>query len=356
MNFLAVLKVLLGVIFAVAFAGIQKVSIGNNHRQHCIVHAWSLNTKIGHKNVVRLRRLRKLPPQQRTVVSSSSLPSLLSSSSSEVDRGDQDAPVLVREELGCSPTLSVIANFFAKLNSNLATSSSYKSSSSTSSGANAFYSSGHSSSSSPSFFFDPLNLATDQNFASYREAELKHCRVACLAVVGSVGVTYYNDNEVRRILGDVWKQWFASSAFLQQKSQSDDNGIIEKITSISGQSSSVPGSMDNVQLLEQLRRLPIPQPLHLLQGWTVGDFTRMIFVCGIMETLVWVQIDPQAMPGDYGTGYFGVRDKGLNERSLVSELENGRLCMIVMLYYVICGDIWQYYSDFASMQLSAGSN
>ena len=36
-----------------------------------------------------------------------------------------------------------------------------------------------------------------------------------------------------------------------------------------------------------------------------------------------------------GTGYFGVRNKGANERSLRSELENGRLAMIAFLGQVI---------------------
>jgi len=332
--------------------GILVVSV--ELQNHGIVNAWSLNTNNFnnlprhltryHHGPSRRSRRRLGRPQERPVPSSSSSPPSLSSSAT--DRGDQDAPVLIREELGCSPTLSVISKFFAKLNSNLAT----PPSSSSSGGAATDYYPGTSS----SFFFDPLNLATDENFAAYREAELKHCRVACLAVVGSVGVTYYKDKEVKHILGEVWKQWFASSSFLQQspqessQTQSQDNSVIDAIVSKSGTSSSSSGSDENVQLLEQLRHLPLPQPLHLLQDWTVGDFARMIFVCGVMETLVWVQIDPQAMPGDYGIGYFGVRDKGSNERSLIAELENGRLCMVVMLYYVIFGDIWQYYTDFTA--------
>ena len=36
------------------------------------------------------------------------------------------------------------------------------------------------------YFFDPLSLASDENFARYREAELKHGRVAMLATIGMV--------------------------------------------------------------------------------------------------------------------------------------------------------------------------
>lgn len=34
------------------------------------------------------------------------------------------------------------------------------------------------------------------------------------------------------------------------------------------------------------------------------------------------------MPGDYGWGWFGVRDKGRHERELVCELEHCRLAMV----------------------------
>jgi hypothetical protein len=38
----------------------------------------------------------------------------------------------------------------------------------------------------PTGFFDPLKLGTDENFEQYRTAELKHGRVAQLAVIGYI--------------------------------------------------------------------------------------------------------------------------------------------------------------------------
>jgi hypothetical protein len=38
----------------------------------------------------------------------------------------------------------------------------------------------------PTCFFDPLNLSTDENFEQYRASELKHGRVAQLAVIGYI--------------------------------------------------------------------------------------------------------------------------------------------------------------------------
>ena len=69
------------------------------------------------------------------------------------------APVSLREELGSSPTLSVL---FPRDDGDLV-------------------------------YFDPLGLANDENFARYREAELKHGRVAMVAVIGSVIPTYYSE-------------------------------------------------------------------------------------------------------------------------------------------------------------------
>jgi len=61
-----------------------------------------------------------------------------------------------------------------------------------------------------------------------------------------------------------------------------------------------------------------------------------IFVAvGILETIVFVQRDRRDMPGDYGVGFFGLRDKGRHERSLQSELENGRLAMVAFVAQIL---------------------
>jgi hypothetical protein len=175
-----------------------------------------------------------------------------------------------------------------------------------------------------SFFFDPLNLATDENFATYREAELKHGRVAMIGVVSCTASTIFKEIEKVNQEGNfqlILKSLFSPLAATPNNAPSSVKEVVVKVR------------IDLQQLL------PVPSPIILLQDWTVWDYVRMIIVCGIIETFVWVQADPQDMPGDYQVGYLGVRDKGLHERSLVSELENGRLSMMVMLYYFAL-DLW----------------
>jgi hypothetical protein len=171
---------------------------------------------------------------------------LLMFPSSSVVIAFNSSPVTLAEELGCSPTLSTLLNRRDEQPSTV--------------------------------FFDPLGLATDENFSRYREAELKHGRVAMISVIATL------------------VSW-------------DDRGLV-----LQGK---------------------LPPILERLQQHQPADWGKWIFVCGILETLILVQIDPQDMPGDYGLGYFGVRNKGQNERSLESELENGRLAMIVMLGYFL---------------------
>lgn len=144
------------------------------------------------------------------------------------------------DELGCSPTLSSILR-------------------------------------TDSFFFDPLELATDENFGRMREAELKHGRVAMLAVSHTVAIP----------LLKLTTDWVPKTA---------PEGVITPLRSIS-----------------------------------LGDWIKFVFLCGFLELFVFVQRKKKDMPGDYGYGYFGVRDKGQNERRLVVELENGRLAMIAVV-------------------------
>lgn len=148
---------------------------------------------------------------------------------------------------------------------------------------------------SPTFqgkFFDPLNLATEDNFAIYREAELKHGRIAMLAVLGNTLPDLYRDNIVPPVpflISPSSLLWF----------QDVPCGI------------------------EALKVVPI-------FGWL-----QIISFIGFLENRVFLQRSPQDMPGDYGTGYFGYRNKAYNERALRSELENGRLAMVAFVVQVI---------------------
>ena len=43
----------------------------------------------------------------------------------------------------------------------------------------------------------------------------------------------------------------------------------------------------------------------------------------------------RSMPGDYGLGWFGLRDKGRHERELICELEHCRLAQVAFLVQLI---------------------
>lgn len=154
-------------------------------------------------------------------------------------------PPQVADELGCSPTLSLLFGTTKQ----------------------------------PLFYFDPLRLADDVNFPRLREAELKHCRCAMLGVTATMVVPLLKSYGIL--------------------SESYPTGVA-----------------------------------HCVDGLTVTDWMRVVVTCAILETLVLVPRDDKAMPGDYGLGYFGIRDKGWNEDSLLSELENGRLAMIAFVSQV----------------------
>lgn len=62
-----------------------------------------------------------------------------------------------------------------------------------------------------------------------------------------------------------------------------------------------------------------------------GDAVKVLSVCFVLETFVFVPKSPKDLPGDYGTGWFGYRDKGQHETLLIAELENGRLAMLALV-------------------------
>ncbi|KAG7350471.1 RNA-binding protein [Nitzschia inconspicua] len=211
--------------------------------------------------------------------------------------GWNEVPVAIEEELGCSPTLTLLLNRPDPV------------------------------------FFDPLKLATDETFAIYREAELKHGRVAMVSVLSCIMSTLGNEIETANQAGTLETLWFSIVSSVVHGHPA------ETVTSTDP---SIPQEVViNVPINPQ-QLIPLPSPIALLQEWSVWDYLRMILICGIMETFVWVQLSPTDMPGDYQIGYWGVRDKGLHERSLICELENGRLAMMVMLYYVGM-DVWNIF-------------
>mmetsp|Transcript_24611 Transcript_24611/g.28449 ORF Transcript_24611/g.28449 Transcript_24611/m.28449 type:complete len:217 (-) Transcript_24611:46-696(-) len=148
-------------------------------------------------------------------------------------------------------------------------------------------------------YFDPLNLANEYNFVTYREAELKHGRIAMLAVIGNTLPELFRGQLIP-----------PKNVFL-----SPSDGLCF---------SDVPTG------LKALTVVPII-------GWL-----QIIAFIGFFETQIFIQRDRRDLPGDYGIGYFGVRDKRRHERSLRSELENGRLAMLAfaaqVLIELITGD------------------
>ena len=171
-------------------------------------------------------------------------------------------PPKLSEELGCSPTLSLLfQNDNGPRNRRRRDSLSLSDATST----NLFY-------------FDPVGFARDDNFARLREAELKHGRICMLATLEIMLVPLLK----RSTLAQDW----------------------------------VPG------LRECSESILFDNPVSLL------EILKVAAACGLLETFVFWQKDPKDMPGDYGIGYFGLRDYGRHEDELVMELEHGRLAMV----------------------------
>ena len=122
-------------------------------------------------------------------------------------------------------------------------------------------------------YFDPLNLANEDNFASFREAELKHGRVAMLgAVLGNTIPDIFRDQVV------------PSETILLSPS---NNLSFQDIPTGLGALEAVPG---------------------------FGRFFQIVVFIGILEGKAFIQRDGKDMPGDYQVGYFGLRDKVRHER------------------------------------------
>ncbi|CAB9526743.1 expressed unknown protein [Seminavis robusta] len=176
---------------------------------------------------------------------------------------------MLSEELGCSPTLSMLL------------------------GREAFY-------------FDPLGIATDSNFARLREAELKHGRVSMLANLHLVFPPLLR--RINLLLLDQQQQQLLQA-------ETERSKIMTVTTAID-----IPDKFPTDSIVDNL--LFLPEPI---------DYVNMIVTCAFLEGFIFFQRDPRDMPGDYGTGYFGVRDKGIHERSLVVELEHARLAMLAVV-------------------------
>ena len=139
-------------------------------------------------------------------------------------------------------------------------------------------------------FFDPLGLADDDNFAIYREAELKHGRVAMLATLGMV-------------LQDFFRNELIPDLYLSK--------------SLELRFQDVPCGLQAIGVVPR-------------EGWL-----QILLAVGFVDTFVLVQRDADAMPADYGVGYFGLVDKARHENELEAEIEVGRLAMVAFLIQVL---------------------
>ena len=122
-------------------------------------------------------------------------------------------------------------------------------------------------------FFDPLNIANEDNFARLREAELKHGRVAMLAVLGNTLPELFPDEII------------PPCNFYLSPSQE----------------------------LPFCEVLP-PTGITTLTTVPILGWVQIVVLIWFLETRVLIQRDARDLPGDYGTGYFGLRDKSKHWR------------------------------------------
>jgi len=181
---------------------------------------------------------------------------------------------------------------------------------------------------SPAFnyeLFDPLQLSFEKhgkldnnsnNFVFYREAELKHGRIAMIATIGM-------------IIPDFIK-------YSQRYNGAVPGDVIDIGTVVDGDGWSILSSGFIDDLFPTLSLL-LPAPLPLTGGikaiqivpWEV--WLLIISFIGFLELEIFVpppssfeenvlgmkklrMLEGEGLPGDYGFGYFGRRDKGAHER------------------------------------------
>mmetsp|Transcript_10329 Transcript_10329/g.17079 ORF Transcript_10329/g.17079 Transcript_10329/m.17079 type:complete len:224 (-) Transcript_10329:139-810(-) len=140
-------------------------------------------------------------------------------------------------------------------------------------------------------FFDPLELADDDNFAVYREAELKHGRVAMLATLGMTLPDFFRNQLIP-----------------------DDLYLSKSL---------------------ELRFQDVPCGLQALGAVPREGWLQILLAVGFVDVFVLVQQGVDEMPGDYGVGYFGLVDKARHENELEAEIEIGRLAMLAFVIQVV---------------------
>ena len=140
-------------------------------------------------------------------------------------------------------------------------------------------------------FFDPLELADDDNFAIYREAELKHGRVSVLATLGMTLPDFFKDTLV------------------------PENLYLSKSL--------------------ELRFQDVPCGLKALSVVPREGWLQILLAVGFIDTFVLVQRNLNAMPADYNVGYFGLVGKARHENELEAEIEIGRLAMVAFVIQVV---------------------
>lgn len=230
-------------------------------------------------------------------------------------------PPALSEEIGCSPTLTIFRNILLlptynhndddeSNNHNSLIGSSSRSISHNGNTANIVNVNGVGNNNVPSitkrgfwwkqkgqqqqdlYYFDPFQLANDENFARYREAELKHGRVCMIAMLEYITIPLLKHINIPVGL--------------------NDNNEMIFMTIIP---STFPESIMN----------------SIFYTATQLDYIKVIISCGIIETFILIQRSSYDIPGDYSIGYFGIRNIGLHTKELLYELEHGRLCMIAFL-------------------------